>query len=402
VSAAPASRAIVPAVMAGHFVAAFAALGMPPFFALVLEQSLHTEARYLAGWLYVVPTAFAALSSPWWGRIADRHGKKRLLIRAQLGLAASFLLAGFATNTWTFVAALALQGLLGGTFAASNAYLATVASGPALARSLTAMQWSARAALVVAPLVLGLVLQAGIASPIVAYRWLALLPLAAALLAAFLPAGVAPAKVTNTNRPAGAPELSARAVYLLQFVFVFATVVTFPYFASQVQQQFGGLSTAAAGLLFGLPHAVYLLAAWPLTRWSRRGRRSAWLAAAFAGLLLSLAGQAMASSLGALVACRLLMGLAMTMGFIAQHGLIAATVHAGNAGRSFGWFESSSKWGAVAAGLAAGISAQFFGLHAPYLLGAATLGLALASLGLAPRTARPPAPSPLRIRQDNA
>jgi MFS family permease len=379
------SRAVVPAVMAGHFVAAFAALGMPPFFALVLEQSLHNEARFLAGWLYVVPTAFAALSSPWWGRMADRYGKKRLLIRAQLGLAASFLLAGFATSTWVFVAALALQGVLGGTFAASNAYLATVASGPGLARSLTAMQWSARAALVAAPLALGLVLQAGTGSPIEIYRWLALLPLAAALLAAFLPAGagVPVRQRPRATEPAGATEASARQVYGLQFAFVFATVVTFPYFASHVQQQFTGLSTGAAGLLFGLPHAVYLLAAWPLTRCSARGRRMPWLAAAFAALLLSLAAQGFAASLAALVGWRVLMGLAMTAGFIALHGLIAATVHVGNAGRSFGWFESSSKWGAVAAGLAAGVAAQVFGAAAPFLLAAAALGGALAYLGLA-------------------
>ena len=59
------SRIVVPAVMAGHFVASFAALGMPPFFGLVLEQSLHNDARFLAGWLYVLPTLLAALSSPW-------------------------------------------------------------------------------------------------------------------------------------------------------------------------------------------------------------------------------------------------------------------------------------------------------------------------------------------------
>ncbi|WP_423600104.1 MFS transporter [Roseateles sp. MS654] len=376
------SRAVVPAVMAGHFAASFAALGMPPFFGLVLEQSLHNDARFLAGWLYVLPTLFAALSSPWWGRLADRYGKKRLLIRAQLGLAASFLLAGFATSTWTFAAALALQGLLGGTFAASNAYLATVASGPALARSLTAMQWSARAALVAAPAALGLLLQAKGSSPIEVYRWMALLPLLAAGLAAFLPAGGAAHRAPGRAAATSAPELSARGVYLLQFGFVFSTVSTFPYFAAHVQQHFAGMSTAAAGLLFGLPHAVYLVAAWPLTRWSTRGRRSRWLVVSFAALLASLLGQAVAASPLSLIACRLLMGAAMTMGFIALHGLIAATVHAGNAGRSFGWFESSSKWGAVAAGLAAGLAAQSWGLRAPFWLAAAALIPALAGLAV--------------------
>lgn len=380
-----APRAIVLAVMAGHFVAAFAALGMPPFFALILEQSLHNEARYLAGWFYVVPTAFAALSSPWWGKLADRYGKKQLLIRAQLGLAASFLLASFATNTWVFFAALALQGVLGGTFAASNAYLATIASGPVLARTLTAMQWSARAALVAAPLTLGLVLQAGVHSPIEMYRYLALLPLAAAVLAVCLPIGAAAKKVVVAHASVTAAEATPRQVYALQFVFVFATVATFPYFAPHMQQRFSELSTSMAGLLFGLPHAVYLIAALPLTRWLACGRRVPVLAAAFAALALCLVGQAWAGSLAALIGWRVLMGVAMTAGFIALHGLIADIVHGGNAGRAFGWFESSSKWGAVAAGLSAGFAAQAFGLNAPFLLGAALGVCSLVYLMLAPR-----------------
>lgn len=380
----PVPRIVVLAVMAGHFVAAFAALGMPPFFALILEQSLHNEARYLAGWFYVVPTAFAALSSPWWGRLADRYGKKRLMIRAQLGLAASFLLAGFATHTWVFFAALALQGALGGTFAASNAYLATLAGGPALARSLTAMQWSARAALVAAPLALGLALQADIGSPIEMYRYLALLPLAAAAMAVFLPAGAAASRARASQEAAAPADASPRQVYALQFAFVFSTVVSFPYFTPHLQERFAGLSTGMAGLLFGMPHAVYLVAAMPLTRWLSRGRRAVTLAAAFAVLAFCLVGQALAGSLAMLIAWRLVMGLAMTAGFIALHGLMAAVVHGGNAGRTFGWFESSAKWGAVAAGLSAGSVAQAFGLSAPFLIGAAMVACAACYLVLVP------------------
>jgi hypothetical protein len=89
-------------------------------------------------------------------------------------------------------------------------------------------------------------------------------------------------------------------------------------------------------------------------------------------------------SLAALIAWRVQMGLAMTTGFIALHGLIAAVVHGGNAGRAFGWFESSSKWGAVAAGLSAGFAAQVFSLNAPFLLGAALGACTLVYLTLAP------------------
>jgi MFS family permease len=407
----PRPQLVIGSVMLCHFVAAFAALGMPPFFALILEGALHSSQPFLAGWLYVVPTFFTALSSPWWGRLADRYGKKRLLLRAQLGLAASFLLASFAPSVEWFVAALVLQGLLGGTFSASNAYLATVVSGAALMRSLTLMQWSARAALVVAPLGLGwLLMQAG--SPLVLYRWLATLPLLAALGIWLLPAsgdaaskGAKAAKAATAGAAGSAPVAATpRQVYLLQWLFVFATVATMPYFVSYVHAGAAPLTAAAsgagvhaagsampaiAGLLFGLPHLVYLLCAVPLSRWLGRSHLLATMAGACLLLALALGGQAWSG--GAqwqlLGAWRLLMGFGMTLAYLALHGLIASLVQHDNAGHTFGWFESSSKWGAVAAGLAAGLLVQQAGLRAPFIVGAAVMlacGLYAAALASAP------------------
>jgi MFS family permease len=373
-------RLIVGTVMAGHFTAAFAALGMPPFFALILEKSLHSDAVYLAAWLYVVPTFCTAISSPWWGKLADRFGKKPLLLRAQLGLAGSFLLAGFAPNTWVFFIALLLQGLLGGTFSASNAYLATVVSGTALTRSLTLMQWSARAALVVAPAGLGL-LMLTVESPLVLYRWLALLPLCAALLIWRLPSRDGSATGKASLPPSGKPcEATPRQIYALQFVFVFSTVLTFPYFVSFVRETGISTSPAIAGWLFGLPHLMYLLCAVPLGRYLGQGRLVLTLALAYLVLAASLLGQGMAPALPAIVAWRIAMGIAMTAGFIGLHALIAAIVRGGNAGATFGWFESSSKWGAVAAGLLAGVAVQALDARAPFFIGAAVMFIAGSTL----------------------
>lgn len=387
------TRQVVAVVMLCHFIAAFAALGMPPFFALILQRSLHNDVPWLAGAFYVVPTLLAAISAPWWGRLADRFGKKPLLMRAQLGLAASFLLASYATSSFAFLAALVLQGVLGGTFSASNAYLATVASGTTLTRSLTAMQWSARAALVAAPACLGLWM--GAESPLVLYRWLALLPLAAAALIALLPAGDAtgtaqrPASRTSGASGTGGATTAApatpRQIYVLQFAFVFATVATFPYFIPDLQHRMPALPGAAAGLLFGLPHLVYLAAAPLLSRRLGLAPSLPLLATAYGTLAIALLAQAAPLGLPALVAWRLLMGIAMTVGFIALHALVASVVHAGNAGRTFGWFESSSKWGGVAAGLGAGAAVGLAGQRAPYLLGAALLAPAVAYLLLTAR-----------------
>lgn len=370
-------RRMVATIMACHFIAAFAALGMPPFFALILDQSLHSDADYLAGWLYILPIFFTALSSPWWGRLADRYGKKPLLLRAQLGLAASFMLAGFAPNVWVFALALALQGLLGGTFAASNAYLSTVLSGTALTRGLNLMQWSARAALVVAPAGLGLLMT--IESPLELYRYLAGLPLVAALLIARLP----PAQPQPASDPSGAPRVApaggqafeARAgqVHAAQFTFVFATVLTFPYFVPFTQAGAHPASLTVAGLLFGLPHLVYLVCAMPLSRYLGNGHLLLTLASSFVLLAGALVAQALFPTLAGLTAGRVVMGLGMTLGLISLHALIAAVVTHENAGRTFGRFESNAKWGAVGAGLVAGAAVQTLDLRAPFFIGAFAL-----------------------------
>lgn len=363
-------RWTVATIVVGHFTASFSALGMPPFFPIILQDSLGSQATWLAGWCYVLPPLMTALSAPIWGDLSDRFGKKTMLLRAQLGLAGSFLMAGFATNVPTFVAALALQGLLGGTFSASNAYLATVTSGASLTRTLTLMQGSARAALVVAPALLGAFMTMG--SPLELYRWLALLPLISALLIWQLPAADGPAKERAVVASAkGDPDV--RRLAILQFAFAFSTVVTFPYFIEFARSIAPGLPGGMAGALFGLPHLVYLVGAGPLSLRLGQSHLTLTLAIAFGLLAASLAGQALAVGLPALVAWRVLMGLSMTAGFIGLNGAISEIARAENAGRIFGRLDSASKWGGVAAGLAAGAISQAAGIASPFLIGAAVL-----------------------------
>ncbi|GAB2851511.1 MFS transporter [Pseudoduganella ginsengisoli] len=390
------SRRIIAATLAGHFAAAFAALGMPPFYDRILRETLHSGASWLAGWFFVIPTLLAALSNPWWGALADRYGKKRLLLRAHLGLAVSFWLTSLADNVWQFGAALALQGILGGTFAASNAYLATVASGHRLTRLLTLMQGSARAALFAGPALMGVLSQG--AQPLQMYRWLALLPLLSAALVWCMPAPPSAAATPPTGRTTTGttPPVAPAHVYALNFAFIFGTVITFPYFVPFAEHALADLPPSAPGWLFGLPHLAYLLFALPMTPCIGRRRLLPTLLASQALLAAALLGQAHSHDLPTLIVLRSLMGAAMTACYIALHGLVAAITDAGNAGRRFGSLEASTKWGAVAAGAMAGGAATQWGPHAPFLIGAAAIGLSTTLIFIArPRRAcyQPPARS---------
>jgi MFS family permease len=393
-------------VIACHFVASFAALGLPPFFPDLLPGLGDPQARW-AGVLYVVPTACVAISAPLWGRLADRYGRKRLLLRAQLGLAVSFWLASQAQSVAQFAAVLVLQGLLGGTFSASHAYLASALRGPRLAGALTAMQFSARAALVVAPVTVALL--AVRVGPQELYAWLAALPLLAALLVARLPepaataeqsasaaelgapaarqaapvAGLAasaamqeasaaglgtPAAGTRPQTSAAAP-LPAVPLYALEATFVFATVVSFPYFLVLLREVVPSPGNGAAGILFALPHLFFLVAAGPTLAMLRTRVRTG-LMVGFVGVALGLVLHALPAGAPGLVLGRLLFGAGLTAGLVALSVRTAEVARDRSPGALFGTLEMFSKTGAVIAGAVASLLAPRLGPAAPCLLGA--------------------------------
>ncbi|WP_267846514.1 MFS transporter [Robbsia betulipollinis] len=67
----------------------------------------------------------AALTAPLWGRLADRYGRKLMLIRASLGMAVAMSLIGLSQNVWQLVALRLLAGLLGGYASGSTILVAT-------------------------------------------------------------------------------------------------------------------------------------------------------------------------------------------------------------------------------------------------------------------------------------
>ncbi|MGW0842401.1 MFS transporter [Streptomyces sp. NPDC002787] len=376
-------RRQVHAVAACYFVASFAALGLPPYFTEILPELGDHAARW-AGVLYVVPTVFSALAAPLWGRLADRFGRKRLLLRAQLGLAVSFLLAGWADSLTMFTVALVLQGILGGTFAASNGYLGAALEGPRLSKALTLMQGSARAALVFAPIVVGAL--SPWMSPHRQYALLALLPLAAALLLAALPE---PREATEPEKEEAetadvAPVAALRRLYALEFAFVFSTVISFPYLISLVEERLPGASAALFGLLFALPHLCYLVSAMAVHR-AIRTRPRPGMAAGFALIALGLAGHGVADTLPTLVAVRLLLGVGLTLAMVGLSVLAADCARGRAPGGLFGSLEFFSKAGAVAAGVTAAVGSARFGPAAPVLIGGGVAALTVFATLLPPR-----------------
>ena len=96
-----------------------------PLFLPVL--GVHTEAGIdmWAGILNGSTSFVAAFASPLWGRLADQHGRKLMLLRSSCAIAVFTALMGLSQNIWQFFGARALMGVFAGF---SSTAMALVAS----------------------------------------------------------------------------------------------------------------------------------------------------------------------------------------------------------------------------------------------------------------------------------
>ncbi len=99
-----------------------------PFLPLYVEQlgvTGHSALNMWSGLVFSITFLFSAIASPFWGGLADRKGRKIMLLRSALGMAIVMLLMGMAQNIWQFLILRALLGLLVGFIPNAHALIAT-------------------------------------------------------------------------------------------------------------------------------------------------------------------------------------------------------------------------------------------------------------------------------------
>lgn len=101
----------------GCFFTGLAISQILPFLPLYVAQLGVTSHEALSMWsglTFSVTFLVSAIVSPMWGSLADRKGRKLMLLRASLGMAVAILLQAFATNVWQLFFLRALMGLTSG------------------------------------------------------------------------------------------------------------------------------------------------------------------------------------------------------------------------------------------------------------------------------------------------
>jgi MFS family permease len=78
-----------------------------------------------SGVAFGVTFLMAALAAPFWGRLADRHGRKLTLVRAGLGMSIAMPLTGLAQDVWQLVLVRVVVGLVGGYASGAVVFVAS-------------------------------------------------------------------------------------------------------------------------------------------------------------------------------------------------------------------------------------------------------------------------------------
>ena len=146
------------AVAAAQFIALGGGNLVFPFLPFYVEDLGVSGEGKIALWTGVLTTATGSMLfifSPIWGGLADRFGRKPLLLRAYIGAMFTMTLQGLAQNVWQMLALRALQGAFVGTIPAATALIATSVPKERMAYAMGVLQMALFTSQFIGPLVGG-------------------------------------------------------------------------------------------------------------------------------------------------------------------------------------------------------------------------------------------------------
>lgn len=112
----------------GTFMAGVAFSLIMPFMSLYIDtlgDFSKTELNFYSGITYSSTFLITAIVSPLWGRLADRKGRKLMILRASFGMAIVLGLMGLVSNVYQLIALRLLQGVFSGYISNAQALIAT-------------------------------------------------------------------------------------------------------------------------------------------------------------------------------------------------------------------------------------------------------------------------------------
>ncbi|MFO7274023.1 MAG: MFS transporter [Bacillota bacterium] len=371
----------------GNFLAACSFSLVMPFLPRFIAELGVTENLYTwSGLIYSITFLSSSIMAPVWGNLADRYGRKPMLIRAGVAISIVYVLMSLVkTHVQLFWLRL-LNGAFSGFIPSAVALVATNTPEDRVGRYLAILQTGMATGTILGPLL------GGTLAEIVGIRWTmrvaACLIFAAVLLVIFLVrervlgAGqtrtsvVADLKIAVSHRRLLALLVSALLIQaslqslqpiLSNFIPTLAregwiTAVTRALFGQ------GEATDFIVGFVFSLPAIATVLMA---PRLARVGERIGFARLLSAGLLaagLLILPQSLVRTVGWMILLRFAFGIATAAALPSVNAALAEEVHPSFRGRAYGINTSANNLGSVLGPSLGGWVADAFGPRAVFVL----------------------------------
>ncbi|HBS47530.1 MAG TPA: MFS transporter [Paenibacillus sp.] len=337
-----------------------------PFLSIFLSDELGVT-NHLEIWSGVsfgITFLASALISPFWGSLADKYGRKPMLIRSGFSLAALYTINYFVHDPYVFLIVRVLQGLLAGFVPAAIAMVATNTPEDKTGYALSIMSTAGATGSIIGPLIGGVV--SFYTSNRVAFLFSAGIVLVSALIATFF------AKEENFDRSALRSHVSddikeARSNRAFMTLLSLAGISTFSVMILEplipIHLLDMGIAKSSASLSSGIVFsAVGIATVLMAPQWGRIGSRKGFGLILFIGLIGGGIGnilQFFVTGYVEFAVLRFAYGLFYAGVLPSVNAMIVQVIEPGFRGRAFGLNQAASQLATMAGPIIGGLLGAF-------------------------------------------
>jgi len=356
-----------------------------PFLPLYIKEigvKTWGSVEFWSGMVFSAQAITMMISAPLWGVVADRYGRKIMLIRATMGGAFLITLMGFVQSAEQLTLLRAVQGLVTGTIPAANALVASSAPKEHSGEALGLLQTGTWIGVAVGPLIGGVI---GDAFGFRESFWVTGSLLALSGLSIIL-------WVQEDFKPIGKSERSSYfdsfsvllrspnmfCLYAVTFLETSGRMLFFPIASLFIMKLMGSSAGAATatGTMMGIKAITGSASAVWLGRIGDRiGHLKILLFSVIASVCFYLP-QAFVTSTWQLILLQALAGLAVGGMIPSVNALINLQAPIGNQGATYGLNASITAAGRSIAPLLGATISMWFGMRSVFVMSAAVYGLA--------------------------
>ncbi|MFT9848160.1 MFS transporter [Aneurinibacillus sp. REN35] len=358
-----------------------------PFLPLFLQHDLGITDPVMAqrwtGWIFAANFLTAFLVAPLWGKLADKTGRKVMLLRSGIGMSIVTLCMGFVSSPLQLLGLRLLNGLISGFVPAAVALVSTNTPKEKTGYALGLLQSGAVAGTILGPLLGGLLAEWVSFRNI--FRVTGLMLFIAAMLVLIL--------VREINKPQPKPQVEILpqeetglrkllhtsplpGLFLTGFLIQFAMMSTNPFMSSYVQELWSGgaFMSLMVGVVISASGITSILFAPLLGKWGDKVGSQYVLLICLIGTVVFFVPQGLVQSVWPLIILRFLLGMCIGGLIPSVNNLIRTHAPEGMESQTFAYSTSAMNLGNLLGPIVGGALSGMIGLHGLFFM-AATLFL---------------------------